>query len=122
MKKHMETKGLRERRRELFRLMKENPELPVVPMVDGEIPGDDCGWWLGEWGYANVDFYLFSDRGIIFKSDDDVFDTLERFLPENEFDNLPETVEECKPYYDALPWEEAIVVYIGLPEWGKTDD
>lgn len=31
------------RRRELFRLMRENPELPVVPMVDWEITGDDNG-------------------------------------------------------------------------------
>ena len=30
-------------REELFKLMQENPELPIVPMVDGEIPGDDSG-------------------------------------------------------------------------------
>lgn len=40
----------RKNREELFKLMQENPELPVVPMVDGEIPGDDCGYWLGSWG------------------------------------------------------------------------
>lgn len=34
----------RENRKELFRLMQENPELPIVPMVDGEIPGDDSGY------------------------------------------------------------------------------
>lgn len=31
-------------RKELFKLMQENPDLPVVPMVDGEIvAGDDYG-------------------------------------------------------------------------------
>ena len=33
---------------ELFRLMQENPDLPVVPMVDGEIVGDDSGYWVGK--------------------------------------------------------------------------
>jgi hypothetical protein len=47
-------------REELFKLMQENPELPVVPMVDGEIPGDDSGYWLGAWGSARVDEYAES--------------------------------------------------------------
>ncbi len=43
-------------RKELFKLMQENPDLPVVPMVDGEIvPGDDYGYWQGDWGAARVD-------------------------------------------------------------------
>ena len=104
-------------REELFRLIEENPKLPIIPIVDGEIPGDDCGWWVGAWGYAQVDACLFSDRGIIFKSDDDVFDVLERFLSDDEFEKLPEVEEECRPYYEALPWKRAIIVYIVLPEW-----
>ena len=40
----------RENREELFRLIKENPELPIVPMVDAEIVADDCGYWIGAWG------------------------------------------------------------------------
>ena len=30
----------------LLNLMKSNPKLPVVPLVDGEIAGDDCGYWV----------------------------------------------------------------------------
>ena len=38
-------------REELFRLMKEHPDLPVVPMVDSEIVADDCyTYWMGSWG------------------------------------------------------------------------
>ena len=29
-----------------------------------------------------------------------------------EFEKLPETEEECRPFYDALPWTKAIIVYI----------
>lgn len=107
-----------ESREELFRLMQENPELPVVPMVDGEIPGDDCGYWLAAWGSARVDEYLLVSNceRVVFKSDDDVFDVLERYLSYEEFEKLPETEAECRPHYDALPWIKAIIVYINLPD------
>ncbi len=106
-------------RKELFKLMQENPDLPVVPMVDGEIPGDDCGYWQGAWGYARVDEYLKPKREydyIFFKSDDDVFDVLERYLTKDEFNTLPEDEDKCKEIYNNLPWIKAIVVYITLPE------
>lgn len=102
-------------RAELFKLMQENPDLPIVPMVDGEIAEDDGGWWLGAWGTAHVDGYLIARKQVIFKSDDDVFDTLERFMSDAEFEALPEAENECRPYYDSLPWKKAIIVYITLP-------
>ncbi len=39
----------------LLDLIKDNPELPVIPMVDGEIPGDDCGYWIADWGLSRID-------------------------------------------------------------------
>lgn len=99
----------------LFRLMKENPGLPIIPFVNGEIVGDDSGRWEGSWGSARVDEYLVPPLDyapIIFKSDDDVFDTLESFLSKEEFDALPDQLEDCREAYDALPWTKAIIVYI----------
>lgn len=104
---------------DLFKLMQENPDLPVVPVVDADIvAGDDYGRWMGSWGSASVDEYLIppDDRPMIFKSDDDVFDTLEQCLPEAEFEALPENESECRPFYDALPWVKAIIVNINLPD------
>ena len=114
----MITERERKNREELFKLMRENPELPVVAMVDGEIPGDDSGYWLGAWGFARVDEYLLTHNSerMVFKSDDDIFDVLERHLSDEEFEKLPETEEECRPFYDALPWTKAIIVYINLPD------
>lgn len=43
----------RKNRDELFRLMRENPDLPVVPMVDGELSGDEYGYYTGAWGKRN---------------------------------------------------------------------
>ena len=103
----------------LFRLMKENPGLPIIPFVNGEIVGDDSGRQEGSWGSARVDEYLVppSDNApIIFKSDDDVFDTLERCLSIEDYEALPEREEDCRKAYDALPWTKAIIVYIDMPE------
>lgn len=38
---------------ELMKLAQENPELPIVPIVDSEIVEDDgYARWLGSWGSA----------------------------------------------------------------------
>ena len=81
----------------LLKLVEENPALPIVPMVDGEIvAGDNFGTWMGRWG--------------------DVADTLEKYLSAAEFDALPEDESECRQLYDALPWTKAIIVSIDLPD------
>lgn len=104
--------------KELLELIRTNPDLPVVPMVDAEIIGDDCGYWLGAWGRACVDEYLVAKRAecIVYRSNDDVFNALYLYLSNDEYERLPDTESECRPIYDALPWIKAIIVYIGLPE------
>lgn len=96
----------------LLELVKANPDLPIVPMVDAEICGDDYGTYMGKWGGAKVDEYIIVRDMVRFKSDDDVFDVLERALTGDEFEALPESEEDCRPFYDALPWKKAIIVDI----------
>ena len=46
-----------------LKLISENPDLPIIPMVDHEVVCEDCGRWLGSFGNAYVDEYvLFNDR------------------------------------------------------------
>lgn len=110
----------RENRDNLFRLMQENPDLPVIPFVDAEIViGDDFGTWMGSWGAASVDEFVFPIHDcepVIFKSDSDVFDALEKCLTEEQFDALPDNEDDCLKVYDSLPWIKAIVVSIDMPE------
>lgn len=100
---------------DLFKVMEENPELPIIPMVDYEVVWDCTGYYMGVWGEAKVDEYIISkeyDDCVIFKSDGDVFDALERYMGAEKFKSLPETEDECRPFYDKLPWEKAIIVFI----------
>ncbi len=98
--------------------MQENPELPIAPMVEGTIPGDEFAYWLGTLGSAQIDEYIVceSQDWMAFKSDGNVFDVLEHYLSDEEFEKLPETESECRAYYDTLPWTKAIIVYINAPE------
>lgn len=99
---------------ELLKLVQENPGLPVVPMVDAGIAWDDCGYFMAAFGASEVDEYIISQRNdrVYFKSDDDVFEVLEHVLSDEEFNALPQTEAECRPYFEKLPWVKAIIVYI----------
>ena len=104
----------------LLELIKENPELPIVPMVDAEIVGDGYGRWSGAWGMARVDKYVVADIGwetrIIFESDGDVLEALEKYLTNDEFEKLPNNEAELQKVYDNLPWIKAIIVDINV-DW-----
>ncbi len=100
---------------EFLQLVKDNPDLPIVPFVDGEICPDCCGSWMASFGGARIDEYLFPmdpDSPVIFRSYDDVFDTLEHRLTDAEFEALPADEEACRAVYDGLPWTRAIIVNI----------
>lgn len=104
---------------ELIRLIQENPDLPVVAMVDGELGGEEYCWYLGAWGSVEIDEYVRAinyDNGILLKSDGDIIDTLERYFDPFDFDELPDSDEECKKIYDDLPWTRAIMVQIKIPD------
>lgn len=109
----------KENTNELFELIKNNPDLPIFPMVTAEIVcSDDYAYWMGSWGRAEVDSFYIHEDHFVYLSDgvndifDDVFDDkLE--MPEG----LTEE-EEDKFINDAvmgLDWTEAIIVRIELP-------
>lgn len=46
-----------------LKLIKKNPTLPIIPLVDNEIVGEDYGYWLGSFGSASVGEYaIYDDR------------------------------------------------------------
>lgn len=108
------TEKEQERYEELFKLMEENPTLPVVPIIRSAICGN---WWsdyLGSLGDIYIDEYAVCEdtKEVIFRSDDDASGGLARYLSAKEWDKLPDSESECRPFYEALPWVKAIIVYI----------
>ena len=58
--------------RKLIALIEENPDLPVMAMVDSEVVADDnCGRWFGSIGCCRVEEYALYN--------DEYFDDKERF-------------------------------------------
>lgn len=115
-----------ERTERLLNLIKENPDLRIVPIVDNEVcAGDDYSTWCGSWGDARVDETYSSDERIYFRSVDDE-DLAEQYA-DNIFDELfPNRMsltdeesdivdKKAKEIVNNLNWEKVIVVSIELP-------
>lgn len=110
-----------EYREELFKLMQENPKLPIVPMVDSEIVADDgYNRWRGAWGGSYIGEYLIGEECIYFREDDDPYE-VDKVLTEkcDDYDENT-TDEEAAKAYAELPWIKAIIVDIDLPRQEET--
>lgn len=99
----------------LLQLMKENPDLPVVPMVDSEVVGGEYGArWMGSWGRAYIDRYWRGEERLYFYDENDTEDVLEETKGWDWMDEA--TDAEALEVYRGLPWVQCIVVDIGTPE------
>ena len=108
----------KERTEKLIKIIRENPELPIVPMVDYEVVAEDSGRWLGSWGNCCIGEYVLGQERIHFREEDD-WDEIENTLTDgvityDDYETMSE--ENAKQMYDSLPWIKAIIVNIELPE------
>lgn len=91
--------------KKLVRLINENPDLPVIPMVGQDIVADYTGEWVADVGVAEVlDLCIYGER-VIFKNKKGIQ------MLKLELDS--ETVTE--EFVDSLDWMKAIVVHIETP-------
>lgn len=100
---------------ELLKLIEENPELPIVPMVDSEIVADDdFNRWMGSFGSACIDEYITGGERVYFRDDDKAEKVIAEILGWDAYEVM--TSEEAKREYAKLPWIKAIIVNIDLPD------
>ena len=101
-----------------LRLVKQNPDLPIVPMVEEDVVADNCSsWWRGYWGTCEINEYYVGRERVHFKDDDE-----ENVLNDMVGCKYSETKdgrdiydlsdEEWKELFNSLDWVKAIVVYI----------
>lgn len=99
----------------LLDLMKQNPHLPIVPMVDAEIVADDTyGYWLGSWSTASLDKYYKGEERVYFYDECDPEDLVVEVKGWDWYDTASE--EDIMEVYHSLPWTKCIVVFITTPE------
>ena len=102
----------------LLKLVSENPDLTVIPMVEADVVRDGDGYWMGEFGYSEIEEIFLGKERLHVKGDDDPEDVL-CDLPECEYGHLPDgtdiydlTDEELERLYNQIEWFKAIIVYI----------
>lgn len=99
----------------LLQLIKENPDLPIVPMVATECVCDDSyRYWMAEWSRAVVTKYWCSDERI-YQYDD--FDELVEDWIDNNYENYEglsddELTKLAEDKVNDYEWVDAIIVYI----------
>lgn len=103
----------RKKAEKLLKLVAENPELPVLPLVDYEVVGGDWGRWGGKWKDSHIGHYLIDRADIKFKEDGNMEEMVQRFTEDEEYYSM--TKEQMKEFYNSLPWQKAIIVCIGTP-------
>jgi hypothetical protein len=131
--------GIQKQKNEAFlKLVRKNPTLPIVPMVDSDIVAEDCGYWMGAFGSASVGEYacyddrFFDDREEFkeryYDNNDDELCEMFNFVPCMTFSKgyTKEQVEENKvnekkldEHLDKIAdeyFKKAIIVYIVLPD------
>lgn len=103
-------------------LIFENPDLPVLPIVESYV-STSCDYWLGEWDCKVTEFYEGRNR-LHFK-DDDEEDVLDDMVGcEWEHDSQGRwiydlTDDEWDALYQSIPWTKCIAVYITPTTKGK---
>lgn len=102
----------------LIKLMKENPTLRVIPMVDSEVVGsDDYSFWTGVFGKAEIEEVWNTDERIYIKSADEeelIYDAIEDFSFNPKLDCLSdeELTKMAEEKVNNLEWEKVIAVNI----------
>lgn len=118
----------------LMKLIKDNPDLEILPMVGGGVyGGDEFDAWLGSWGQARIEYihnpdketskYLDLERMYILSQDEEhireeIYDYLTMKLPpeyarsEVPFESI---LHKTDLLFKEIEWEKVIVVYIDSP-------
>lgn len=101
---------------DLIELIKENPDLPVIPMTWGEVCQDCERYWMGSLSGCEIDEYVYYAEAVWFKSQG--IEELENIIADEEFGvfNAEEIEKRVAKKINLLKWKRAIVVWIELPD------
>ena len=104
----------------LLQLIKDNPNLPILPMVSTEcVGGDDFAYWGASWGKASIEEWWAdeSEEGKMYYKSSDYSDLIDKFMEDREIDfDLDPLANDLEEYatkiVNELNWGKAIIVKI----------
>lgn len=105
---------------DLLQLIKDNPELPVIPMVDAEVvSGDEYGHWMASFGKCEVKEFAidewYGDGVVRYRDNPGAEEDLIEAIAECKYGGTDEDYEKAREEAEKL-WTKAIIAYIELPE------
>lgn len=90
-------------------LVRENPSLEVIPIVDSDVVAEGYCWWYGAWGNCQIGESIHTKDGV-YTREDYYWEVLRSVLGDEAVADMDD--EEEQKQYEALPWQKAIIVYI----------
>lgn len=97
---------------QLLELMQANPELPVIPCVDGDVVGgDEYYCWLGSWGESAVQEFIIGKERTYYREDD---------ICEMNDEKLVEHIDHIREEAYNTGYSEAEAQRAAAPAPGKT--
>ena len=103
--------------KDLLKLMDENPDLPVIPVVGQDIVADCTGEWVAYFGKAEVKKMCIYGEKVVFREEKNAIKTVEALELEGltEGRAREESLEKLNGYLDELEWLEVIIVHVETP-------
>lgn len=111
---------MNENANKLIELIKENPDLPIIPMVNYEVCPEGFNYWMASFSTCRIDEYMidewYGDGCVRFKSDGDNELIIEG-IAEYEYGDCSnvDNWKKAEEYLKTL-WKKAIIVFIELPD------
>lgn len=100
----------------LLNLIKENPDLPIVPIVESDvIASDDYSSWQGSFGQSEIDYTWNDGERINLYSQD--FEELVQKVIDDIDPDVDDAIAEktANDTVEDYSWDKVIAVQIGLP-------
>ena len=102
----------------LVQLAKENPDLPIIPLVDSDVVCEDSyNSWIGSFGEPYVGEYAQGEEHYYFDVDELIDELADEYYEDEEWAELPD--EEFISRLRKIAKEQfqkAIFVWIGTPD------
>lgn len=111
--------------KKLLKLAAENPNLPIVAMVQYEVVADDSfSYWLGEIEAVDVEELWVSDGRTWTREDaeDESSFIIDEYAPDDvvaQIERLPDEKQReqaAMEWIKGLPWMKCIVIFVGTPD------